>query len=197
MPYYDFPEQEPEEQVVENGSETQELQGQIAMLKKENERLRTSAYTAEREIRELEKKQKSLIRELKEEQQELAELREILFCQENAVEAELTEEAHEFFLPYRVNLVTVIFGGHETWAKAIRPLLQGDIRFVDRGMRPDVNLIRNADVVWVQPNSISHADYYKIINIVRARKIPLHYFKFASAEKCARQLAAEDAKAAE
>ena len=73
-------------------------------------------------------------------------------------------------------------------------MLTGDIRFVDRGMRPDADLIRHADMVWIQPNSLSHGDYYRIIRIIRTRNIPLHYFKFASAEKCALQLAAEDMK---
>ena len=73
-------------------------------------------------------------------------------------------------------------------------MLTGDIRFVDRDMRPDADLIRHAAVVWVQPNCLSHASYYKIINTIRTHRIPLHYFKFVSAEKCAAQLALEDQK---
>lgn len=48
--------------------------------------------------------------------------------------------------------------------------------------------IRNADVIWLQPNCLSHADFYKIIDLVRREEKPLHYFTWASAEKCAEQL---------
>jgi len=167
-------------------------ESELAALKEENARLKRLAYEADRESRDLRKQYDALLVKSQGEHQELSELREILFNQENDLEVELEDDAEDIVLPYKVNRTTVIFGGHDTWAKAIKPMLTGDIRFVDRDMRPDADLIRHADVVWLQPNSISHAFYYKIINIIRTYKIPLHYFKFASAEKCAKQLASAD-----
>ena len=41
---------------------------------------------------------------------------------------------------------------------------------------------------------LDHSNYYKIINTIRTHGIPLHYFQFVSAEKCAAQLALEDQK---
>lgn len=167
---------------------------QLAALKREIDRLKRAAYEAERESRELRKQHDALLQRTQREHQELSELREILFNRENELEAEFSEETSDIALPYTVRRTTVVFGGHDTWSKAIRPLLAGDIRFVDRGMRPDADLIRHAGVVWIQPNSLSHANYYKIINTIRTHRIPLHYFKFVSAEKCAAQLALEDQK---
>lgn len=36
--------------------------------------------------------------------------------------------------------------------------------------------------------AISHSAYYKIMDTVRTHNIPVHYFSYASAEKCAEQL---------
>lgn len=57
---------------------------------------------------------------------------------------------------------------------------------------PNANMIRAAETVWIQPNALSHANYYKIINIVRQNQIPVYYFGYASAQKCALQLAKFD-----
>ena len=165
---------------------------QLSALKQENARLKQLAYEAEKENRALRKQNEELGGKSQAERRELAELRELLFLRENEPEPEEAEIGNEISLPYAVTHATVIFGGHDTWTKAIRPMLAGDVRFVDRRMNPDTNLIRHADVVWLQPNSLRHADYYKIINIIRTHKKQLHYFRFASAEKCARQLAEVD-----
>ncbi|MBP5231147.1 MAG: hypothetical protein ILO68_05390, partial [Clostridia bacterium] len=94
-------------------------------------------------------------------------------------------------LPYAASGRYVVFGGHDSWLKAIRPLLP-NVRFINKKMRPDPNLIRNADVVWLQSNAIGHPDYYFITDLVRTAGIPIRYFSFASAEKCAEQLARFD-----
>lgn len=37
--------------------------------------------------------------------------------------------------PYTVRKSTVVFGDHETWVKALKPLLKGDIKFIAREMK--------------------------------------------------------------
>ena len=170
------------------------LREQVLALKKEYEQLKQIAYQSEREVKELQKKNDALYQKGQTANRELAELRELVFLRENEMEPELIQGEEPVQFPYTVKRSTVIFGGHETWAKAIRPMLAGDVRFVDRGMRPDADLIRHAEVVWLQPNSLRHSDYYKIIRVVRSHEIPFHYFQFASAEKCAVQLIREDQK---
>ncbi len=167
-------------------------QEELDALKAENERLKRMAYGADRETRTLRREYETLLQTSQREHQEVAELREILFHQENQQEPELDEAEEAVALPYTVRHTTVVFGGHDSWSRAIKPMLAGDIRFVDRDMLPEASLIRHADMVWLQPNSISHAFFYKIIKNIRTYHIPFHYFKFASAEKCARQLAGVD-----
>ena len=67
-----------------------------------------------------------------------------------------------------------------------------NVKFVDRKTNPDKNLIRYATAVWIQSNAISHKDYYKIVDIARTAGIKYEYFSYASAEKCAEQLALYD-----
>lgn len=42
-----------------------------------------------------------------------------------------------------------MIGGHDSWAKEIKPRLP-DVRFVDRNMLPNAEMIRCADIVWIQ-----------------------------------------------
>jgi len=162
-------------------------------LKKQFVELKDTYHETHREKNKLAHKVTELSSENEALKHEIEELRSLLSkgqgMEENIPDAE--EPAAR--IPYTVNGRYVIFGGHESWAKAIKPLLQGDsVRFISPHTRPDASLIRHADTVFIQNNAISHADYYKIINIVRRENIPVEYFQFASAEKCAEQLAKYD-----
>ena len=97
-------------------------------------------------------------------------------------------------LPWQVRRRTVVFGGHDSWRKAVRPLLTG-ARFYNREALPDLDAIRGADVVWIQPNALSHKYYYRIIDAARKNGIPVRYFGFASAKKCALQFARDELSA--
>lgn len=94
--------------------------------------------------------------------------------------------------PYDVQKETVIFGGHETWLKAIRPMLSGNIRFLDKDINFNVNVIRNADIVWIQSNAMSHSQYYRIVDAARQYKKPVRYFTYASTAKSALQVLKAD-----
>lgn len=89
---------------------------------------------------------------------------------------------------YRVTKNTVVFGGHETWLKAVRPELSGKIRYIGREEPFNILVIRNAEVIWIQPNAIAHKQYYRIINEARRYGKSVRYFKNASASKCVKQI---------
>lgn len=196
-----FPEEtlEEDDEEEENGNPTltetnetlSQLRERISALKQENSKLRHAIYTAVKEAEEEKEKYAELTEKTQFEHRELAELREIFFYQKNEIE-EAPAAGIEY--PYTVRKRTVVFGGHDSWARAIKPMLKGDIRFIDRNMLPNADLIRNADNVWLQTNSLSHKFYNRIMDVVRTYEIPLHYFKFASAEKCAEQIALRDAE---
>ena len=123
---------------------------------------------------------------------ELGELRSMIREADNSEK----EYSVTVTFPYSAQKRAVVFGGHLSWLKAIRPLLP-NVRFVEPSAQPNAGLIMNADVIWIQTNAMSHSDFYKIIDIVRKHNIELHYFTYASAEKCAEQFALNDMGEAE
>lgn len=179
-----------QEQTEEKPITVEDLQKQLQSLQKENKQLRASLYDASQNAKETHKKLEAVEASAEADRQELADLRELVFHQqEDIYQDEPTETSVQF--PYTPHQRIVVFGGHDSWSREIKPRLPG-IRFIDRTMLPNADLIRRADVVWIQTNALSHAYFYKIIDEARKYRIPVRYFSYASALKCAEQLALED-----
>lgn len=79
------------------------------------------------------------------------------------------------------------FGGFEKWYNSINSLV-GEVTFFKSGVLRGIDKIRYADEVWIQTNAISHSYYAKIISVAKKNKIPVRYFTFDSAKKCAEQM---------
>lgn len=183
------------EDISESSSEAdaEELRTQLIAARRRNDELKKALYAATRQAEESEQKAVRMMEESANERQELQDLRELVFNRKNNAddEGEDAIEDDSGLLPYNNKNRIVVFGGHDTWLKAIRPLLPS-VLFVPRSQNPNADMIRSSDVVWIQANSLSHKHYYKIINIVRTHQIPVRYFGYASARKCAIQLAKEN-----
>lgn len=158
-------------------------------LKDEIRRLKAALHAADKETRDA-KKQLSELKESSDlEHRELADLREYVFTRDqNAALASGEEVADEDKWPYSVVKNTLVFGGHETWLKGIRGILTGNIRFIGKSLAFDTDLIKYADVIWIQPNALSHPMYWRIVDNARALKKPVRYFSYASWVKCAEQV---------
>ena len=181
---------EPEKAEEERSRE--DLEQIIKELRQENKVLQQVSHDAHREAREAKRKMAELEEQIASERQELTDLRELVFHQQEEVYYEEAEDS-EISFPYHAAKRIVVFGGHDSWAREIKQKLP-NVRFIDRTMQPNAELIRRADVVWIQTNSLSHAYYYKIIDEVRKYHVPLRYFSYASATKCAEQVVEEDQK---
>ncbi len=174
---------------------TEELKAQISALLAEVRKLKQTIYEADRELREVKNNHTAQEQKAALDRQELADLRELIFhLQEDVYDIEPEDAGISF--PYHNYQRIVVFGGHDSWAREIKPRLP-DVRFVDRDMVPNAELIRRADIVWIQANAISHAYYYKILDETRKYSIPVRYFSYASALKCAEQLADQDLREAQ
>ena len=186
---------EPEESSEpDDEDDVEELKAKLKQLKDANADFREALYHAQREIESVKEDAAKVETQAASERTELAELRELVFTQANAEELdepEVEEKAADRF-PYNTKKRIVVFGGHDTWLKAIRPLLP-NVTFVNREQRPNADMIKAADVVWIQANALSHRSFYKIINVVRTNQVPIRYFGFASAMKCAMQVLEDDA----
>lgn len=149
--------------------------------------LRHTLHESERTIRELQDRLHETEKRNAHDREELHQLRDALYRMKAEESPQDEEFDSEIELPFRVERRLLIFGGHETWLKAIRPLLPG-ARFFDRETLADLNAVRGADVIWIQPNALSHKFYYRVIDTARKYEIPVRYFAYASARKCAIQL---------
>ena len=183
--YSHFGDIEGEEEDEDDG-----LEKKCEEQKAEIKRLRSALHDAEKGTREAKRELEKFKLESELERRELADLRELIFNQESIEEQESAPETDLF--PYTVQKKTLVFGGHDSWAKAIKPLLTGDIRFIEKELSFDVGLIRNVDMIWIQPNAMPHTMYYRIIDNARSCKKPVRYFTYASAVKCAEQLVEAD-----
>ena len=128
---------------------------QIDLLTRQVKELRGALHDAERMTGRLRAQLQDRGQKSEAEQAELAQLRETLYSL-RAEEGEAEESRGPLAdLPWQAKRRTVVFGGHDSWRKAIKPLLPG-VRFYDWENLPDLNAIRGADVVWIQPNALSH-----------------------------------------
>lgn len=162
----------------------------VEELTRQIKELRQALHDTERTAKHLQSRLLETERQAKSDHDELTQLRDTLF---HIRSDEGLEEAEEtgVELPFQVRRRILAFGGHDTWRKAIKPLLPG-VRFFDTDMLPDISALKIADAVWVQTNAMSHKFYYRIVDTARKNGIPVRYFGFASARKCAEQLAMDE-----
>lgn len=176
-------EDEPEESA--DSAYTEELLATIDKLRKEVSVHKAEAHRARAKATSLSDQLEAMDRQQELDRMELADLRAFIFNREEGIEEEPSNETIAF--PYHTEEKIIAFGGHETWTKKIKQKLP-DVKFIHKDTIPNVDMIRNADMVWIQPNALCHAYLYKIINEVRRYNIPVRYFSFDSAAKCAEQL---------
>lgn len=180
-----------DEDVAETEEETAE--DNTAAYREEIKRLRNTLHDAEKAARDARKALDESKVQAMIEHRELADLRELVFHQdEEDLENEDEPVKEESTFPYTVHRDTLVFGGHDSWTKAIKKLLTGNIRFVSKDYVFDTSIIRHVDVVWIQPNALAHKQYYRIVDTARQYKRPVRYFLSASAQKCAAQIADND-----
>ena len=171
----------------ESEDDTENDSEKVRQLRGEIKHLRSVIHQLEQRGKETEKRLSEADRRLNAANEELAELRTMIRESGDSDDAETITVA----FPYTAKKRSVIIGGHDSWVKAIRPLLD-NVRFISSSEQPNPGIILNSEVVWLQTNALGHSGYYKIIDIVRRNRIKVCYFRYASAEKCAEQFALED-----
>ena len=172
-------------------NEQDQLTAELQQLREENKRLRTQLHAADQHNRKIQKEYRAVYEKTRGEHKELTDLRTLVFNQQNGEFENETEEKIEIEYPYTARHTISIFGGHDSWSKAIKPLFN-NVRFIGRDVTPHPDVIKNSDVVWIQTNSMSHTYFYKVIDVVRQNNFPVRYFAYASARKCAEQIVLDD-----
>ena len=187
-----------ENTLIEGAGEPEEeppAEDEKALLEKarqEIKSLKTALSTVSCEAEGDKAKYERELKALRMEHRELADLRELVFNQQADAPERREKVEKQYEYPYATKRRTVVFGGHDSFLRAIKPMLP-DVRFVDASnMTYSPEIIRNADVVWIQNNCISHPQYWSIVKNCKLAGVQMRYFGFASAEKCAEQLVTED-----
>ncbi len=168
----------------------EEMKNQIKSLQAEVKRLKEASYETGREVQDARDRYESLAQKAANDAQELHDLRELVFNQQNDLFDE-QEVTADISFPYRTDRKIVVFGGHDSWCKEMKPKFP-DIRFIDRDMLPNPDMIRRADEIWIQTNALAHKHFYRIIDEVRKYNIPLRYFAYSGVSKCAEQFVLAD-----
>lgn len=171
------------------------VEAQNEELSRKIKELRSALHDAEQASKRLQEQLRDSERRGEADRSELAQLRETLYELRSEEDGSDESGSSPVELPWEVNRRVVAFGGHDSWRKAVKPLLPG-VRFYDREIIPDLNVIRGADVVWLQVNALSHGYYYRIIDAAQKNGTPVRYFGSASAKKCAVQLVLDELAAA-
>lgn len=182
--------QETATQSTQPPPDAQALRDENADLRQQADALRRAAHAAEKQTASVQKQLEELQQEAERQRQELADLRALVFHQQQGTDDPEPEKTSIQF-PCRTRQKIVVFGGHDSWLREIRPKLP-DVRFVNKDAAPNPDLIRHADVAWVQTNCISHKAYAVIIDTVRRYHKLIRYFSYASAAKCAEQVVEQD-----
>ncbi len=117
---------------------------------------------------------------------ELADLREKVFLSTQEQPEDIPEDTTIQY-PYRFEKKILSFGGHVSWINEMKKRLP-TVVFVSPDSRPNVDMIRGADEVWIQTNCIGHKDYYRIMETLKGTRQQVHYFVYGGANKCAEQL---------
>lgn len=162
-------------------------QTKIESLKQQFARCQQNLLTTERTQSKLEKRLDEIVSTTLADREELLNFRETLFQIRAQDEIEEPTPDTTITFPCSVRNRICIFGGYDSWRKSIKPLLP-NAHFYDRNELPNVDTIRNADAVWILTNALSYSCFYKIINTAREYKIPVRYFGYASARKCAEEI---------
>lgn len=167
-------------------AENEKLKAELTKLRKQ---AKEATYNLSRQNRELKDQLEKASETVGEMRQELADLRDVVFNQQNVVEEEKAADSKIAF-PFHTTRRIVAFGGHDSWLREIKFKLP-DVRFmVDDISSPEI--IKRADVVWIQTNCIGHKSYYSIIDLARRYGRKVRYFAYASAAKCAEQVVEQE-----
>jgi hypothetical protein len=89
--------------------------------------------------------------------------------------------------PYLTKKRIAVYGGHASFLRVMKQRFP-NVKFIKNRTIVDPNVIRLADAVWIQNNSISHSQYYNVIHIANTHKVPIKYFSNAGTGMSSRQL---------
>lgn len=131
-------------------SEAEKIHG---LLEKENERLKAELAEAQRN------------------REELNSLREFLFSLDRQEEYQAEKVEFEMLKNYKA----VVIGGHEKWQQRMKEHLPNFIFLHTDQLNFDFKLLDGVDTVFIYPNYLNHAMYYRIMSAIEGKRVKIVY----------------------
>lgn len=174
------------------------LEEEFRLVKKEVKELKkTIAEERHKHSSELRRMEKELER-AQQEHRELADLRELVFNgflddqTDVADPAEKQDGGEGFKFPYETKKRVVALGGNDSFQKALKEHLPNVRAIAHSSLSVSPDIVRNADVVWIQWRGFRHSRFWQVSNIARQYGIQVRFFIFSNARKCALRVAEDD-----
>lgn len=163
-----------------------ELEAALSTKTKQIERQDAGVLDLTRQLAAKEKELSALNDEKQDIQQQMDELMEVMEQMSREEEAgDWDENNDELIIPNDFHALRVVScGGTDRFAAEIQAMLPG-VFVYDCKRTPPANVLRLADIVFVQVKCISHADYYTIRDICKANKTPIYSYPTSGAKKAA------------
>ena len=115
---------------------------------------------------------KKSLEEVEENKEEIVELREFIFNLDNE------EECVELVIEDKIdNIKAIVVGGSPKWQLKLKERYNSWHYLSVENLNFDEDIVKNAEVVIIYVNYLSHALYYKVINIVRKYNLKVKYIK--------------------
>lgn len=117
--------------------------------------------------------------------EEIKALREFVFSlQQDQEEFEVDEPNYEKLR----QISGIIIGGHQNWQNRLKDELLGWHFIGAENLNFDENLVKNAQVVFLNVNYLSHALYYKVANVVNRAGKKLYFINNQNVEKTKKEI---------
>lgn len=155
----------------------QNLENQIVNLQNSLDNIKDKFNSLSKEYQKLEKENKNLKQQMKVDDNnkvEIIKLRNFLFNLDSQQEYKDEKINYDELL----KLKGVIVGGTQKWQQKMKELFKSCSFISEENINFDENIIKNSEIVIIYVNYLSHALYYKVIDVVNKNNIKVAYIKY-------------------
>ena len=179
------------EKIKELEEKIKNLQADLESKEEENKKVKNLLNEANRSVQKAETKLKETVEEFKNDKRELSDLREYVFNAENEIAETIKDNAEKVSYPYDLQKTMVVFGGHDTFINVMKANFPA-LKFYESRGNVNSDIVKYADIVWIQPNCISHPQFWNATRYAKSFNKPVRYFVAAGTERCSRQIIEAD-----
>ena len=149
----------------------EDLEGRLKISEKEKKGYRHEIVSLEKQIAELNDRHEREIDQILKDTQFEAEQEEL--------------QVSDIEYPYHTEKKITLYGGFDVFHRELSKLMP-DIKIVEPCYKsPNLDVFRNSDMVFIQPNKLNHGNYFSVRDAAKHADVPYYHLRFACARKCA------------